>query len=179
MQQPLSQFSYKEIKKNSVVALYANEPQDNHGLPFFLRKVLCIFNKNKNYDDDNNNKGQSDQKAPKYVVQIHEYIQTRINEQPTGKYILHNGHGEKQRGSKSTKSKAVISEVTIAQIAFLIEPMNKEKSIPNPTMKLLSFNCKVAACCKILVCPGWHKFAINLGLKPVADLDASMTIVHT
>ena len=87
------------------------------------------------------------------------------------KYILHNEHGEKKRGSKTTKSKAVTSEVEIAQIAFLIESMNKEKSIPNPTMKLLSFNCEVAARTKIFVCPGWHKFAIDLGLKPLAELD--------
>ena len=171
MQQPLDQFSHEEIKKNSIIALYANEPQDNNGLPFFLGKVLRVFNKNEKDDDDDDHDGQSHQKAPEYVVELHEYIQTEVNEQPTGKYILHNEHGEKRRGSKSTKSKAVTSEVEIAQIAFLIESMNKDKSIPIPTMKLLSFNCEVAARREIFVCPGWHKFAIDLGLKPLAELD--------
>ena len=168
MQQPLYQFSHGEIKKNSIIALYANEPEDNNGLPFFLGKVLPVFNKNEKNDDD---EGQSDQKAPEYVVKIHEYMQTEINEQPTGKYQLHIEHGEKKKGSKSTKSKPVTSEVEIAQIAFLIESLNKEKSIPNPTMKLLSFNCEVAARRDIFVCPGWHKFAIDLGLKPMPELD--------
>ena len=171
MQQPLDQFSPEEIKKNCIIALYANEVEDNNGLPFFLGKVLRVFNKNEKNDDDDDDEGQSDQKAPECVVKIHEYIQTKINEQPTGKYQLHIEHGEKIKGSKRTKSKPVTSEVEIAQIAFLIESLNKEKSIPNPTMKLLSFNCEVAARTKIFVCPGWHKFAIDLGLKPLAELD--------
>ena len=166
MQQPLNQFSHEEIEKNSIIALYANEDLDNNGLPFFLGKVLRVFNKNEENDDD---EGQSDQNAPKYVVKIHEYIQTEIDEQPTGKYQLHNAHGEKKKGSKSTKSKPVTSEVEIAQIAFLIESLNKDKTIPNPAMKLLSFNCEVAARRDIFVCPGWHKFAIDLGLKPMPE----------
>ena len=169
MQQPLDQFSPEEIKKNSIIALYANEAEDNNGLPFFLGKVLRVFNKNEENDDDDVDEGQSDQKAPKYVVKIHEYIQAEIKEQPTGKYQLHIEHGEKKKGSKTTKSKAVTSEVEIAQIAFLIESLNKEKSIPNATMKLLSFNCEVAARRDIFVCPGWHKFAIDLGLKPMPE----------
>ena len=86
MQQPLYQFSHEEIEKNSIIALYANEPEDNNGLPFFLGKVLRVFNKNEENDDDDDDEGQSDQKAPEYVVKLHEYIQTEINEQPTGKY---------------------------------------------------------------------------------------------
>ena len=74
-----------------------------------------------------------------------------------------------KRGSKTTKSKAVTSEVEIGQIAFLIESMNKEKFIPNPTMKSLSFNCEVAARRKIFKCPGWRKFALELGLKPLPE----------
>ena len=171
MQQSLNQFSHEEIKKNSIIALYANEPEDNNGLPFFHGKVLRVFNKNEENDDDDDDEGQSDQNAPKYVVKIHEYIQTEINEQPTGKYQLHIEHGEKIKGSKRTKSKPVTSEVEIAQISFLIESLNKEKSIPNPTMKLLSFNCEVAARRDIFVCPGRHKFAIDLGLKPMPELD--------
>ena len=106
MQQPLSQFLHEEIKKNSIIALYANEVQDNNGLPFFLGKVLRVFNKNEENDDDDVDEGQSDQKAPKYVVKIHEYIQTEINGQPTGKYILHNEHGERKKlkGFKSHES---------------------------------------------------------------------------
>ena len=169
MQQPLYQFSHGEIKKNSIIALYANEVQDNNGLPFFLGKVLRVFNKNEKPDDDDDDDGQSDEEAPEYYVEIHEYIQTEINGQPTGKYILHNEHGEKKRGSKATKAKAVTSEVEIAQIAYLIEKMNSDKSLPKNTMKLLSFNCEVAARTKIFVCPGWHKFAIDLGLKPMPE----------
>ena len=74
-----------------------------------------------------------------------------------------------KRGSKATKAKAVTSEVEIAQIAYLIEKMNSDKSLPKNTMKLLSFNCEKAARPKIFVCPGWHKFAIDLGLKPMPE----------
>ena len=91
MQQPLDQFSHEEIKKNSIIALYANEKEDNNGLPFFLGKVLRVFNKNEK-DDDDDDDGQSDE-APEYYVGIYEYIQTEINGQPTGKYILYNEHG--------------------------------------------------------------------------------------
>ena len=42
MQQPLDQFLHEEIKKNSIIALYANEVEDNDGLPFFLGKVLTL-----------------------------------------------------------------------------------------------------------------------------------------
>ena len=80
-----------------------------------------------------------------------------------------------KKGSKSTKAKVVITQVEIAQIAFLIKKMNSDKSIPKNTMKLLSFNCEVAACRKIFVCPGWHKFAlamaIDLGLSPLPELE--------
>ena len=78
-------------------------------------------------DDDNDDDGQSDEKAPEYWVEIHEYIQNKVNEQPTGKYIPHNGHGETKKGSKSTKAKAVITQVKIAQISLSIEKMNKDK----------------------------------------------------
>ena len=84
MQQPLDQFSHEEIKKNSIIALYANEPEDNNGLPFFLGKVLRVFNKNEK-DDDDDDDGQSHQKAPEYLVELHEYIQTELNDQPSGK----------------------------------------------------------------------------------------------
>ena len=101
MQQPLNQFSHEEIEKNSIIALYANEDLDNKGLPFFLGKVLRVFNKNEKDDDDDDDEGQSDQKAPEYVVKLHEYIQTEVNQQPTGKYIAHNRHGEKKRVRKA------------------------------------------------------------------------------
>ena len=97
------------------------------------------------------------------MVEIHEYIQTEINGQPSGKYIPHNEHGETKKGSRATKAKAVTAKVEIAQIAFLIEKMNKDKSLPNSTMKLLSFNCAVAGRRKIFKCPGWRKFALHLG----------------
>ena len=87
MQQPLNQLSHEEIKNDCVIALYANKPEDNNGLPFFLGKVLRVFNKNEK-DDNDDDDGQSDE-APEYYVEIHEYIQTEINKQPTGKYILH------------------------------------------------------------------------------------------
>ena len=171
MQQPLNQFSHEEIEKNSIIALYANEDLDNKGLPFFLGKVLRVFNKNEKDDDDDDDDGQSDEGAPEYYLEIHEYIQTEINKRPTGKHILHNGHGETKKGSKSTKAKAVITQVEIAQIGFLIEKMNSDKSIPKNTMKLLSFNCEVAARRKIFVCPGWRKFALDLGLWPMPELE--------
>ena len=87
MQQPLSQFSQEEIKKNSIVALYAWDPEDedNHALPFFLGKVMNVFDNNENDSDGN----ESD-KAPECLVKIHEYVQTKNNVgQPTGKYQLH------------------------------------------------------------------------------------------
>ena len=52
--------SHEAIKKNSVIALYAIEPEDNNGLPFFLGKVLRVFNKNEKDDDDDKDDEQSE-----------------------------------------------------------------------------------------------------------------------
>ena len=59
-----------------------------------------------------------------------------------------------KKGSKSTKAKAVTSKVEMAQITFLIEKMNKDKSIPKSTAQRFSFNCEVAARRNIFECPG-------------------------
>ena len=67
---------------------------DNNGLPFFLGKVLRVFNKNEKDDDDDKDDGQSGE-APEYLVDVYEYIQTEIDGQPSGKYIPHNEHGER------------------------------------------------------------------------------------
>ena len=169
VQQPLSQFPHEEIKKNSVIALYAGEDEDNHGLPFFLGKVLSVSNQNKSDRDEDEDEDESDE-AIKYVVSIHDYIQTESNDgKPTGKYILHNEHGERKKGSNGTRSKAVTAKVPIGQIVFLIDKMNGNKSIPKNTMSLLSFNCEVADGRNVFKCPGWRKFVVNLGLKPMPE----------
>ena len=161
----MTQFLPEDIKKNSIIALYADEKEDNNGLPFFLRKVLRVFNKNEK-DDDADEDGEESDEAPEYLVDIHEYIQTKINGQPSGKYIPHNEHGEAKKGSKTTKAKAVTVKVEIAQSAFLLEKMNNDESLPNPTMKLLSFNCKVAAHREIFKCTGRRKFALGSRFGP-------------
>ena len=99
MQQPLSE----EIKKNSIVALYAyaGEDEDNHGLPFFLRKVINVIDNSKTDGDADEGKDESD-KASKYLVKIHEYIDIDIQTEnyagePTGKFQLHNEHGEREK----------------------------------------------------------------------------------
>ena len=102
---------------------------------------------------------------------IHEYIQTENNDgEPTGKYILHNEHGEREKkGPKTTKPKAATAQVPIGQIALVIEKMNSNKSLPKSMMKLLSCNCEVAARREVFKCPGWHKFVLNLGLKSMPE----------
>ena len=101
IQQPLgqSQVSHTEIKKNSIIALYAGEDDDNHGLPFFLGKVLSVSKQNKNDRDDNDREDDDESdEAPKYLVEIHEYIQTENDDgEPSGKYMyqLHNVDGER------------------------------------------------------------------------------------
>ena len=163
VQQPLSQFSHEEIKKNSVIALYANEKEDNNGLPFFLGKVLRVFNKNEKDDDDDEDDKESDE-APEYLVEIHEYIQTEIHGQPTGNTYFITSMGRKKRIREPQQPRRpVTSKVELGQIAFLIDKMNKDKSLPNPTMKTLSFNCEVAARREIFKCPGWRKVVLDLG----------------
>ena len=74
MQPPLSQFFQEEIKKDSIVALYAEEDEDNHGLPFFLGKVINVIDNSENDCDADKDDDESDN-APENVVEIHEYIQ--------------------------------------------------------------------------------------------------------
>ena len=88
MQHHLNQFSHEEIKKNSIVALYAGEDEHNHGLSFFLGKVINVIDNSKTDGDANEDDDESD-KAPKYLMEIDEYIQTENNTgEPTGKYQL-------------------------------------------------------------------------------------------
>ena len=64
----------------------AGEDEDNHGLPFFLGKVINGINNSENDGDADKDDDESDN-APKYLVEIHEYIQTENNAvEPTGKY---------------------------------------------------------------------------------------------
>ena len=107
--------------------------------------MLSVSNQNENDRDDNADHDESDE-APEYLVENHEFIQIENNDgKPTGKYILHNVNGERKKGLKATAAKAVTSKVQIGQIALVIEKMNGNKSLPKPTMKLLSFDCQVAA----------------------------------
>ena len=53
--------------------------------------------------------------------------------------------------------------------------MNNGKSLPKATMKILSYNCEVAArsYSEFFMCPGWqswHKFSLDLGLKPMPEV---------
>ena len=78
--------------------------EDNHGLPFFLGKVLSVYNKNEEDCDEDND--ESDE-APEHLVEIHEYIQTENNDgEPSGKYQLrmHNVDGERKKGVESHNS---------------------------------------------------------------------------
>ena len=59
IQRPLSQFSHEEIKKNSIIVLDAGEDADNHGLPFFLGKVLSISKQNGNDRDDDEDEDEA------------------------------------------------------------------------------------------------------------------------
>ena len=47
--------------------------------------------------------------------------------------------------------------------------MSSDKSLPKATMKVFSYNCEVAVRSGVFKCPGWHKFAVDLGLKPVPE----------
>ena len=79
----------EEIAKKSIVAVYAEEDEDNHGLPFFLGKVVNAFDKNERDGDADEDDDESDN-APEYLVELHEYIQTENNAgEPTEKYKLH------------------------------------------------------------------------------------------
>ena len=80
-----------------------------------------------------------------------------------------NVDGERKKGSKATTAKAVTLKVPIGQIAWVIEKMNNDKSLPKVTMKLLWYNCEVAARSEVFKCPGWRKFALDLGLKPMPE----------
>ena len=68
----------------------------NHGLPLFWGKVVNVFDNSQNDGDADEEDDESD-KAPEYLVEIHEYIQTENNAgEPTGKCQLHNIVGERK-----------------------------------------------------------------------------------
>ena len=49
---------------------------------------MSVFNKNEKDDDDDDEDDEESDEAPEHLVEIHEYIQTETNGQPSGKYIL-------------------------------------------------------------------------------------------
>ena len=67
MQQPLGQFSHEEIEKKSIVAVYAEETEDIHDLPFFWGKVLNVFDKNETDGDHDEDNKESDE-APWQIL---------------------------------------------------------------------------------------------------------------
>ena len=79
---------------------------------------------------------------------------------------------ERRKGNlKATKAncKAVTLKVPIGQNALVIEKMNNDKSMPKPKMRILSCKYEVATRREVFKCPGWCKFAIDLGLKPMPE----------
>ena len=101
---PWVSFPTRRSREKSIVAVYAEEDKDNHGVPFFLGKVLSVSNKNKKDGDADKDDDESDE-APEYLVEFHEYIQTENNDgKPSGKYQLHNVDGERENGFESHNS---------------------------------------------------------------------------
>ena len=139
-------------------------------MPFFLGKNINVIDNSETEGDADEDDDVSD-KASKYLVEIHEHVQTENNVgEPTGKHQLHNEHGEREkRVQKPRNPRQSLRKSQTGQNYLLIDKMNSDKSLPKATMKHVSYNCEVAARSEVFKCPELHKFAVDLGRKPMPE----------
>ena len=159
----LDTYSFTDLSKGKFVAVYAQDPEENCGLPFWIGKVHELQPPIAEKDSDDEDITEEDLEGS---VTIHECIQTKkTTGEGTKSYVDHNEHGKKQRGKSKTATKKVLTRVAIDQIAYKFDELTKGKQIKVQDQKWIAYQCEIAARLRLYDCPGVIKFNDMLKIK--------------
>ena len=99
----LDTYSFNDLSKGKFVAVYAQDPEENCGLPFWIGKVHELQPPIAENDSDDDDITEEDLEGS---VIIHECIQTKkTTGEGTKSYVEHNEHGKKQREKSKCRSR--------------------------------------------------------------------------
>ena len=105
----LDTYSFNDLSKGNFVAVYAQDPEENCGLPFWIGKVHELQPPIAENDSDDDDITEDDLEGS---VIIHECIQTNTTTGERSKcYVEHKEHGQKQKGKRETATKKVQTKV--------------------------------------------------------------------
>ena len=108
-------------------AIFANNPEENHGYTFWIGKVLTTTGPK---EIESDKEDEEDDIFAHGTVQVHGYVQTvKSNGEPSGKYEPHLTHGAKKKGRSTTMSKKVITDVHLNQVAYIFDSLATQKTI--------------------------------------------------
>ena len=159
----LDTYLFTDLSKGKFVAVYAQDPEENFGLPFWIGKVHELHPPIAENDSDDDDITEEDLEGS---VTIHECIQTaKSTGEGTKAYVEHNEHGQKQRGKRKTATKKVLTRVAINQIAYKFDDLTKGKQIRVQDQKWIAYQCEIAARLQLYDCPGVMKFNDMLKIK--------------
>ena len=159
----LDTYLFTDLSKGKFVAVYAQDPEENFGLPFWIGKVHELHPPIAENDSDDDDITEEDLEGS---VTIHECIQTKkTTGEGTKSYVEHNEHGKKQRGKSKTTTKKVLTRVAIDQIAYKFDDLTKGKQIKVQDQKWIAYQCEIAARLRLYDCPGVIKFNDMLKIK--------------
>ena len=159
----LDTYLFTDIFKGKFVAVFAQDPEENFGLPFWIGKVHDIRPPVEENDSDSDEISEEDVEGR---VIIHEYIQKEKTQgEGSTSYVEHNEHGLKQRGSRKTATKKVLTRVAIDQIAYKFDSLTKQNQIRVQDQKWIAYQCEIAARLRLYDCPGVMKFNDMLKIK--------------
>ena len=145
------------------MAVYAQDPDENFGLPFWIGKIHDLRPPIEENESDSDEANKEDVEGG---VNIHEYIQKGKNTgEGSNSYVEHNEHGPKQKGSRKTTTKKVLTRVAIDQIAYKFDSLTKQNQIRILDQKWIAYQCEIAARLRLYDCPGVIKFNDMLKLK--------------
>ena len=137
----LTEFTSDQIEKGNFVAVYAADERDNHGMPFWIGKVVDVL-LHEDSDVEDGESGDDDHET--YDIKIAEYHQA--NSTASGKYEPTMVAGKKaKRGSKRAPASKVTSVIPLAQICHVFQSLTQGKTIPAEEKSWIAFNCEVAA----------------------------------
>lgn len=161
----LTEYEPQQLEKTKFVAIFTEDPSDNHGLPFWIGKVHSIVNQEDEEDDEEVAAG-SEGIGRIVKAKIAEWVMQTKGEELTGKYVAYTTHGGKRkRASATTSAQQQYQEVPINQICFQFDSLTAGKMIMKADKNMIAFNCEVALRTRTYDLPGVEAFNTAEGYK--------------
>ena len=159
----LSAYNCSNVRKGQIVAVYATEAEENHGLPFWIGKVSKVLPAEQDSDDDNSD---TDDTEPEDLVEIEEYIQmVNSKGEPTEAYQPLLTHGKTKKGTSTTTAKKTVTTIPMSQVCYVVDKLTLTKKLNAEAKKWVSFQCEVALRTKTFIVPGVAELNAKWGFK--------------